>query len=368
MHFEIAREQLLPPLRILASIVERKQIQPVLGNALVSTSGGKLLLVGTDSHIEIACTIELHSGDDGMNTTIPILKWFEICRSLPDGSLIRVREEEHGRVSINAGKSKFSLATLPADTYPNSKPLQPDREFLLPQGMLRDLFARTSFAMAQQDVRFYLNGMLMHVQDEQVSMVATDGHRLALTIHPFAMTEGEPVQVIIPRKGVLELLKILEDSDDEVRIAIGGGHIRFELPKLTFTSKLIDGNYPDYARVIPDHPEHELVVDCAQFKQSLSRVAILANDNNKGVRLELSPNEFRIRAHNPEQEEAEEELDARYEGDDLEIGFNVSYLLDTINAIATSSVRLRFIDSSSSCLITAMDDDSTKYVIMPMRL
>jgi len=368
MYFEISREALQNPLRILASVVERKQIQPILGNALVSVQGQTLTLTGTDSHIEIVCYAALEGTVEEGQTTIPVLKWFEICRSLPESAVLTVREEANGRVSIVAGKSRFSLSTLPADQYPNSEQSDAQLQFSLPQNILRSLFSRTAFAMAQQDVRFYLNGLLLHVQDEKVTVVATDGHRLAIAFEPFTLpTQAEPCQVIIPRKSVIELIKILDDSEGEVAITIGNGQIRFSLPSLTFISKLIDGNYPDYERVIPERAQNILEVDCASIKRTFQRVSILANDN-RGVRLEIAPGDFRVSAHNPEQEEAEEEVEAHYEGEELEIAFNVTYLLDAISAIDTEMAQIKFTDTNSSCLIESKSDKSAKYVVMPMRL
>lgn len=370
MHFEISREALLTPLRMLASVVERKQIQPILGNALVTVRAGQLILVGTDSHIEIATTTDLEGDLAEGAVTIPVVKWHDICRSLPDNAVLKVREENNGRVSLVAGKSRFSLATLPADQFPNSEESESQLSFSLPRGTLRTLFSRTSFAMAQQDVRFYLNGLLMHVQDDKVTVVATDGHRLAMANEPLSLElpiDSEPLQVIIPRKSVIELTKILDDSEEPLEVAIGGGQIRFSLPKLAFTSKLIDGTYPDYERVIPGDAQNVLTVECAVIKQAFQRVSILANEN-KGVRMEISAQEFRVSAHNPEQEEAEEEVAAEYQGEELEIGFNVTYLLDALSAVETVKAHLKFTDSNSSCLIEPDGDETAKYVVMPMRL
>jgi DNA polymerase III subunit beta len=378
MEFEISRATLLNPLRLLTSIVERKQTLPILGNVLLVLDDKTLSLTTTDSEIEMRCQVTLDNDNSLVKapestapsenrTTLPALKLFEIWRSLGDQSTIMVRQEEN-RVVVRAGRGRFSLAYLPAEDFPSSEEIIPNFSFSVPQNLLKRLFAKTQFAMAQQDVRYYLNGLLLDLLPGRLNVVATDGHRLALARATVDFEVSESIRVIVPRKTIIELTRSLEDNDAAVEISIAPNHIRFALPTFVLTSKLIDGNFPDYQGVIPSYPEKDVVVDKESFKQALARTAILSNDKYKGVRLNLSPNLLQITAHNPEQEEAEEEIDVIYEGDELEIGFNVAYLQDVLSAIDTDEVELHLTNSNSSCLMCPRDNDDFKYVIMPMRL
>lgn len=368
MFFETSRSALLTPLKMIAGVVERKQTLPILANALVKVEDRSLSLIATDSEIEVSYQMSVEAGSDG-STTLPALKLFDICRSLSDDAPVQVNlEEGESKAQVKSGRSRFSLVTLPAEDFPSSEELQTDLSFSLPQGTLKRLFAKTQYAMAQQDVRYYLNGLLMDLSiPGQLNVVATDGHRLALVSESFEV-EGGGQQVIIPRKTVLELGRLLEDSDEPVEIALGGSHICFKLPQLTMRSKLIDGRFPDYFGVIPARTENELSVDCIQLKQALGRTVILSDERYKGVRLSLSTGHLLISVHNTEQEEAEEDLDADYRGDSLEIGFNAQYLSDALGAVDTPQVELYFNDPNSSCLLRPKGDESVKYVIMPMRL
>lgn len=366
MEFEISRQALLTPLRLLTGIVERKQTLPILGNILVVLEDGMLHLTSTDSELEMSCKVAADSGSDG-RTTIPALKLFEICRSLGDDAQLQVKQDA-SRVTLKSGRSRFSLTFLPAEDFPAGEDVAPELTFTVPQNTLKWLFAKTQFAMAQQDVRYYLNGLLLEVNSDRLRVVATDGHRLAMAQESVEAEVPERRQIIVPRKAVLELARSLEDSDDPVELGLASNHIRFTLPTFTLTSKLIDGNFPDYTGVIPAQPEKNVVADSAAFKQALGRAAILSSDKYKGVRLGISPGQLQVTAHNPEQEEAEEELDVEYQGEEFEIGFNVTYLQDALGAIDTDEAELYFTDTNSSCLLSPRDTDDLKYVIMPMRL
>lgn len=366
MEFEISRETLLPALRILTGIVERKQTLPVLANILLRLEKGRLYLTSTDSELEMACSLALEATDEGA-TTLPAFKLFDICRSLGENAMLHFTQDGH-RMQVKSGRSRFSLSYLPAEDFPASDEIEPLLEFSLPQQVLKKLFARTQFAMAQQDVRYYLNGLLLELKQDILTLVATDGHRLALAEETFKSPGEEPLQVIIPRKAVLELSRSLEDNDEAVEIAVAGGHIRFKLPTFTLSSKLIDGRFPDYRGAIPAHPDLIMTTECNLLKQSLSRAAILSSEKYKGVRLGLTPGHLTINAHNPEQEEAEEEMDVAYQGSDIEVGFNVVYLLEALNAVEDDEVEMCFVDAGSSCLIRPKGNGQIKYVVMPMRL
>ncbi len=371
MHFEISRQALLSPLKMVSGIVERKQTLPILANVLIRVEGELLHFTATDTELEISCAAPIESDFNGAgSTTLPAQKLFDICRSLGDGSVIQMNQEEDGRALIKSGRSRFTLSTLPAEDYPSSEEIQTKLSFSLPQQSLKFLLSKTQFAMAQQDVRYYLNGLLLDIRADNLTVVATDGHRLALAEQACEIALEAPEQVILPRKAVLEVSRILEDNEEPVQITLATNHIRFELPGgITLTSKLIDGRFPDYRGVLPAHNTQLLTLNCVQFKQALNRAAILlSNEKHKGARLKLSNNLLEVSAHNPEQEQAEEELDAEYQGEALEIGFSILYLIDALNAVDTEQAELYFSDPNSSCLICPQGQDKVKYVVMPMRL
>ncbi|MDD2814874.1 MAG: DNA polymerase III subunit beta [Thiotrichaceae bacterium] len=373
MYFEIPRKELLPSLKMITSVVEMRQTLPILGNVLVQVENATLKLTATDAEVEIACTLPLEASLDSSNdgeTTIPARKLFDICRSLSDGAPIQINNQDaEERAVVRSGKSRFTLSCLPASDFPSRQAIEGVYRFKFSQRTLKELFARTQFAMAQQDVRYYLNGICLDLNNGRLSVVATDGHRLAMGSEPFDLDGHEPIQVIIPRKAVTELTRMLDGADSEVEIALDEHHIQVTLSQsLSLSSKLIDGRFPDYLSVIPHRTERTAVIAADALKQALSRVAILSNEKYKGVRLSLSNNLLKVTARNPEQEEAEEELEIVYEGEEFEIGFNVNYLLDVLSVINAKEVDLRFNDPNSSCLITPHDVESVQYVIMPMRL
>ncbi len=370
MHFEIPRKELLNPLKMVVSVVEQRQTMPILGNVLVSVADNVLSLTATDAEVEISCRLPLETRlgtDDDGATTIPARKFFDICRSLSEQQPIQITTE-NDRVLIRSGRSRFTLSTLPAADFPVSSENPNMLSLNLPQSVLRELIAQTSFCAAVADVRYYLNGLLFDLMPSKLSVVATDGHRLALATREYQLPE-QPLQVIIPRKAVLELSRTLDNVDDEVKITLDQTHIRFEISdQLTLTSKLIDGRFPDYYGVLPHNPDKIVVATCDVLKQALARVAILSNEKYKGVRLNIKAGMLALSARNPEQEEAEEELEIEYDGESFEIGFNVNYLTDALNAIPTEKVELCFSDPNSSCLVKPQDSDQQKYVVMPMRL
>ena len=370
MKFSITREQFLKPLQLVASVVERRQTLPVLSNILISLKNNKLSLTGTDLEVEIVGQVELTDGenaDQEGEITVPARKLMDICKSLPDRSEIRFTQEG-SRIQINSGRSRFTLATLPASEFPNVEEGEAGVEFAIGAADLKGLIDDTAFAMAHQDVRYYLNGMLWEAADGKLRTVATDGHRLAMSLKEMPFTVPDKIQAIIPRKGIMELSRILGD-DDEVTVSLGTNHVRIRGEEFLFTSKLVDGAYPDYERVLPRQGTKTLVGDREGLRQAFSRAAILSNEKYRGVRLLMQEGALKITANNPEQEEAEEEMAVDYQGDgDLEIGFNVNYLIDVLNVLDGENVKINLSDANSSALLEDPDRVQSVYVIMPMRL
>jgi len=367
MHFTIQREALLKPLQLVAGVVERRQALPVLSNVLLVVEGQQLSLTGTDLEVELVGRVVLEEAAEPGEITVPARKLMDICKSLPSDALIDIRVDEQ-KLLIKAGRSKFTLSTLPANDFPTVEEGPGSLNFSLVQSKLRRLIERTSFAMAQQDVRYYLNGMLLEVNAGVLRAVATDGHRLAMCAMQAGIEGVDRHQVIVPRKGILELARLLTEQDGEVRIVLGQHHIRATTGEFTFTSKLVDGKFPDYERVLPRGGDKLVFGDRQALREAFSRTAILSNEKYRGIRLQLAAGLLKIQANNPEQEEAEEEVAVEYGGSNLEIGFNVSYLLDVLGVMTTDQVRLILSDSNSSALLQEADNDDSSYVVMPMRL
>ena len=367
MHFTIQREALLKPLQLVAGVVERRQTLPVLSNVLLVVDGQQLSLTGTDLEVELVGRVTLEGAAEPGEITVPARKLMDICKSLPSDALIDIRTDDQ-KLVVKAGRSRFTLSTLPANDFPTVEEGPGSLNFSVPQGKLRRLIERTSFAMAQQDVRYYLNGMLLEVSNGMLRAVATDGHRLAMCSLTGDIQQAERHQVIVPRKGILELARLLTEQDADVRIVLGQHHVRATTGDFTFTSKLVDGKFPDYERVLPRGGDKLVVGDRQALREAFSRTAILSNEKYRGIRLQLSAGLLKIQANNPEQEEAEEEIAVDYNGGSLEIGFNVSYLLDVLGVMGAEQVRLTLSDSNSSALVQEADNDDSAYVVMPMRL
>lgn len=366
MKFIVEREHLLKPLQQVSSPLGGRPTLPILGNLLLQVMEGSLSLTGTDLEMEMVAKVALSQPHEPGATTVPARKFFDICRGLPDGAEITVMLDGD-RMLIRSGRSRFSLSTLPASDFPNLDDWQSDVEFSLPQATLKRLIESTQFSMAHQDVRYYLNGMLFETEGEELRTVATDGHRLAVC----SMPVGQPLpshSVIVPRKGVMELVRMLDGGETPLKLQIGTNNIRASVGDYIFTSKLVDGRFPDYRRVLPKNPDKTLEAGCDVLKQAFARAAILSNEKFRGVRLYLSTNQLKITANNPEQEEAEEILDVTYQGTEMEIGFNVSYVLDVLNALKSENVRLLFTDGVSSVQIEDCASQAAAYVVMPMRL
>lgn len=366
MNLKIERDRLLKPLNQVSSVVERRQTLPILANVYLKQSAGALQLIGTDLEVEVMTRIDGVEGSDG-ECTVTARKLLDICRALPEGATVSL-EVDGQRAIIRSGKSRFSLQTLPGGDFPKLETDEWQQSLTTTQLLLKGLLSRTAFAMAQQDVRYYLNGLLLELSGQTLSAVATDGHRLAKSEIDVQSNAAEVRQAIVPRKAILELSRFLEDVEDEVVVQLNPNHIRAQLGVLVFTSKLIDGRFPDYEKVIPPKLSTHLVLDRGEFQEVLGRAAILTNDKFRGVRLSLGGDRIMVSANNPEQEEASDEMTIKYAGPELEIGFNVNYLIDALKALDTGEVELSLEDSNSSCTMNIPGDQKSRYLVMPMRL
>ncbi len=361
------RDTLLAPLQSVSGIVERRHTLPILSNVLLEKRGDRLTLLATDIEIQITTTTEGAGGDGDGAVTVGARKLQEILRSLPDSAEVSLVLEDK-RLQVRAGKSRFSLQTLPADDFPRLALAEGDtKQFTITQKAFRQLIGKTQYSMAAQDVRYYLNGLLLQVDGKELRAVATDGHRLA-----FASVEIESElprqEMILPRKTVLELNRLLVDNDDPLQITLAPNQVRFAFGSIVLISKLIDGKFPDYERVIPASLKQHLVVSRQVLMQAMQRAAILTNEKFRGIRVVLGDNSLKLMAANAEQEEAQEEVEVQYAGDAIDIGFNVGYLLDVLNNLHAEEVQWSFNDANSSALITLPGEDRFKYVVMPMRI
>lgn len=366
MKFTIQREALLKPLTHVSGVVERRHTLPVLANLLVSARQGELHFTGTDLEVELVARVNADV-DGESEVTLPARKLLDICKALPDGATVQV-DANSEKATLTAGKSRFVLATLPATDFPVIDDVEVVQSVQIAPSELKRLMDRTQFAMANQDVRYYLNGLLLEFFEGGIRTVATDGHRLAVAETEASTALSEPRQLIIPRKGIGELHRLLGDANDDLTLEMGRSHVRVRLADTVFTSKLIDGRFPDYQSVIPVGADHELHIDREAFRSALQRAAILSNEKYRGVKLEIEPGQMRIVAHNPEQEEAVEEIEVEGADTKLAVGFNVNYLLEAINVLDGETIALKLKDANSSCLLKLPDSESNLHVVMPLRL
>ena len=367
MKFTTNRENLLRPLQLVTGVVERRQTLPVLSNLLVKAADGVVSITGTDLEVQLDASVEGVDVEQEGSATIPARKLADIWRSLVEGAEVSVVVES-SRTIVRSGRSRFVLATLPVEEFPEVARHDGDVNVSLKLSDMQRLLDKTSFAMAQQDVRYFLNGMLLEITSEHVRAVATDGHRMAMCTVGQAIGGVDRIQAIVPRKGVIELGRLLNDSSADVELSLGSNHLTAKQEGYTLTTKLVDGKFPDYETVIPRNPGQMLVGDRETLRHAFQRAAILSNEKYRCVRLSLEGDQMKIEANNPEQEEAEEIVAIEYGGDLLEIGFNVAYLQDVLSVLETDSVRLSVADANSSALIEAPGVDDSLYVVMPMRL
>ena len=366
MKISASRDNLLKPLQQVVGVVERRQTLPILANVLIAVDDDRLLLTATDLEVELRTQAAI-SGKGQAEFTVPARKLMDICKALPDGAEMTL-DFEGDKAILRSGRGRYTLGMLPAQDYPSIEPSSASETITLPTGVLKRLIEKTQFAMAQQDVRYYLNGLLLEVKPGRVRAVATDGHRLALCDAAFEGDLSTAVQVILPRKAVIELGRLLDDSAEEARIEISNSHLRVHLGQTSFTSKLIDGRFPDYERVMPSGETEQMHADKASLRQALARTAILSNEKYRGIRFRLSAGLLHLQAHNPEQDEAEEEVEVEYSGSEMTIGFNVGYLLDVLSVLDGDQVEMSVVDSNSSSLLTQKDSMECRFVVMPMRL
>lgn len=366
------RDSLLKPLQSVIGIVERRHTLPILSNILIEKTGGQLSVVATDLEIQITAISVCPDESPDFSVTASAKKLQDICRAFSEDAKIAL-EKDDSRLQIKVGKSRFNLQTLPANDFPKLVAAGENRSSLkITQKTLKNLLNLVQYAMAQQDIRYYLNGLLLVVESKLLRVVATDGHRLGMACFPFDQAEeatDKPTQeVILPRKTVIELIKLLGDNDDEVTIEIGQNQTCFSFSNIVLVSKIVEGKFPDYNRVIPSGYQNHIQIDRLLLLQALQRASILSNEKFRGVRLVLTQNSLRIICNNNEQEEAQEEMEINYAGEPLDIGFNVNYLLDVLTNLNQSSITLSFGDANSSGLFTIPGNECFKYVVMPMRI
>jgi DNA polymerase III subunit beta len=366
MRFNLTREAFLKPLQQVVNVVERRQTLPVLSNLLVQVENGQLSVKGTDLEVELTARTAVENSQDG-EVTIPARKLFDIVRALPDGSKISL-SHAGDKVTIQAGKSRYTLATLPAKDFPENDQLAIIERIKVPEAALKELIERTAFAMAQQDVRYYLNGLLFDLKGKTLRCVSTDGHRLALCETELHESVENRKQIIMPRKGVLELQRLLEDGDGEIELEVGNNHLRVSRSDVTFSTKLIEGKFPDYEAVIPIGADKEIRINRELFRNALQRAAILSNEKFKGVKLDINLAVLNIVAHNPEQEEAQEEIEIESAIDGISIGFNVNYLLEALSALREDTIIIMLRDGNSSALVREASHERSRHVVMPLRL
>jgi len=368
MKLTISKESLLEQLSHVVGAVEKKHTSKILENILIQVSEDKLQMVGTDLEIEMSSTLDIQAESAG-TLTAPARKLFDICKALPNDSFILL-EAKDDRLFIKGARSRFELSTLPADDYPLLDDIPINQEISIPENKLKSLMEKVSFSMANQDVRYYLNGLLFEFTDKLIVAVSTDGHRLALSKYTALTSFDNPeFKIIVPRKGILELSRLLDASSEfPVNLQISDNHIRIHKDNIRFTSKLIDGKYPDYKAAIPSKCTYSIELDREQFRDTLARVAILSNEKFKGIRLGFKQGLMTLHSNNPDNETAEEEIDINYSGDEFEIGFNVTYLLEAVNHLEGDTLFLSLSSPDTSALLHSKDDEQTHYVVMPIRL
>jgi DNA polymerase-3 subunit beta len=366
MKFSINRDTLLPPLQQIVSVIEKKQTMQILSNVLMVIESDTLTLTGTDLEIQIVSRLSVIGAQPGA-VTLPARKFLDICRLLPSNTEIRI--EQYGdMVKLTTSRSRFSLSCLPAENYPEFAESQMENCFTIASGKLKKALDKTMFCMANQDVRYYLNGLLLHISNNALKLVASDGHRLAIYEDELETPTGLEARLIVPRKGVQELSRLLGDSDAPLQVSFSSNHIKIEVQNAVFSAKLVDSKYPDFGKVFQQAFLPPLSVQKPLLREALTRVAILANEKFRGVTFHFSADLLRISAHNPEHEEAEEELMIDYDKDEFSISFNAQYMLDAVSNLDADTAELTIASNLSSCFINDPGQQTYKFIVMPMRL
>lgn len=367
MNIFIQKDVLIKPLLLANSIIDRKQLFPILSNIMIHVDAGKLYIISTDMEIEIRFCLNVEGDGKSERVTVPARKLLDICRTFDDLSSINIKTYG-SKIEICSGKSRYILSTLLPNDYPSLDVGVSLKSFTMKSKLIKELIKRTQFAIAQQDIRYYLNGMLLHLRNGCIKAVATDGHRLAVSEFYFNELQDLDFQVIIPRKSVIEIEKALSLSDNLIKVDLFGGYIKFSDSDIVFTTKLIDGKFPEYQKIVSQEMSCYAMVCKSKLIQAISRASILTNDKNKGVRLTFSNNNLTILASNMEQEEAEEQVDISYIGPTTCIGFNYQYLLSALDAINSDNVNIGIKDPQTSVMLFGDNDTVSRYVIMPMRI
>jgi DNA polymerase-3 subunit beta len=366
MKFNINREEILTPLQQIVSVIEKRQTMPILSNVLIVIDDDQLILTGTDLEIQIIAKIDIKLATPG-SITVPARKFLDICRLLPNGAEIKF-EQQDDKVKILSNRSRFSLSCLPAENYPEFSESELENQFFINAGKFKKALDKTIFCMANQDVRYYLNGLLLNISNSKIKLVASDGHRLSIYEDFLDQGTGYEARIIFPRKGVLELSRLLDDPDAELKVEFSSNNIRIFIKNLIFSAKLVDSKYPDFGKVFQQEFFNPIHIQKQILKDALIRVAILSNEKFKGVTLDITPDSLRISTHNPEHDEAEEELFIEYVGEPLSIAFNAQYLLDAVSNLDSELAVLTIASNASSCFIDEPNVCVYKFIVMPMRL
>lgn len=367
MKFIINRDQILPSLQQIVSVIEKRQTMPILSNVLLQADDGQLVLTGTDTEIQIVSKLHLDSISEAGNITVPARKFLDICRLLPNNAEIKF-ELQDDKIKVVSGRSRFSLNTLPAEHFPEFNESQFEYQFLLNAGKFKKALEKTLFCMANQDVRYYLNGLMLNISNSKLKLVASDGHRLSIYEDNIGQTTGFEARIIIPRKAVQELSRLLDDAEAELNVQFSGNNIKIYYKDVVFSSKLIDAKFPDFSKVFNQSFMSPLMIQKQSLKDALTRVAILSNEKYKGVTFDISGEQLKLSTHNPEHDEAEEELIVQYQGASLSISFNSQYLLDAVSNLDSEMAVLTIASNASSCFIEEPDQSLFKFIVMPMRM
>jgi DNA polymerase III subunit beta len=366
MKFIINRETLLTPLQQIVGVIEKRQTMPVLANVLMVVGDGFLTLTGTDLEIQIVAKVNVADSRPGA-ITVPARKLLDLCRLLPNGADIQL-DQQNEKVKLLSNRSKFTLSCLPAEHYPEFAESEMDKQFAINAGKLKKALEKTIFCMANQDVRYYLNGLLLNISNNRMKLVASDGHRLSIFEDRLEEPTGYEARIILPRKGILELYRLLDDLDIELTVMFSNNNVKITIGHLVFSAKLVDAKYPDFGKVFQQAFYEPISLPKQELKESLTRVAVLSNEKFKGVTFDIAPGSMKISTHNPEHDEAEEELTIDYQGELLSIAFNAQYLLDAVSNLDSDTAILTIASNASSCFIDEPNECEYKFIVMPMRL
>lgn len=367
MKFIISRDQILAPLQQIVGVIEKRQTMAILSNVLLHVDNNQLTMTGSDTEIQIVGKLNLESAAENGEITVPARKFLDICRLLPTGAEIKFELHED-KVKLVSGRSRFSLSTLPAENYPEFNETQLDYQFLLNAGKFKKGLDKTLFCMANQDVRYYLNGLLLQISNSRLKMVASDGHRLSIFEDDMGQATGYEARIILPRKAVQELSRMLDDADAELNVQFSNNHIKVYYKDIVFSSKLIDAKFPDFSKVFNQGFMSPLLIQKQVLRDALTRVAILSNEKYKGVTFEINGDQLKLTTHNPEHDEAEEELIIDYQGQPLNIAFNSQYMLDAVSNLDSELAVLTIASNASSCFIEEPETPLFKFIVMPMRI